>query len=147
MLLIRPFAGKLADQKGTAFVVYPSLAFNAVALLLIGKATAFWMILAASVSKAVGQGSGQPALQAASLKALPPEKSGVATSTFYMGGDIGQRLGPMIDGAVSDGFGYGAMFGAVAGLGRVFFALLARVQKREQGNAEVRQEPEMKSGS
>lgn len=134
LLLVRPFAGKLADKKGTGFIVYPAMVFDALALIIIGKATALWMILAAAASKALGQGSGQPTLQAASLKTLPPEKSGVATSTYYIGGDIGQGLGPMIGGAVSDSFGYTAMFGAAACLfafGMAFFALFTKAQKKK----------------
>lgn len=147
LLLVRPFAGKLADKKGTGFIVYPAMAFDALALLIIGKASALWMILAAAVSKAVGQGSGQPTLQAASLKTLPPEQSGVATSTYYIGGDIGQGLGPMIGGAVSDSLGYTAMFGSAAclfGLGMVFFALFTRQQKKKKADEEVTKQDQMK---
>lgn len=148
LLLVRPFAGKLADKKGTAVIVYPAIAFNALALFLIGRASALWMIITASVFKAVGQGSGQPTLQAASLKTLPPEKSGVATSTFYIGGDIGQGLGPMVGGAVSDNFGYTAMFSSAAclcGLGMVFFALFTRYRKKKNPETVIIKESQMKS--
>lgn len=115
LLLIRPFAGKLADRKGPKFIVYPAMVLDGLALFLLGRAQMLWMVLTAAVFKACGQGAGQPTLQAYALKKLPPEKSGVASSTYYIGADVGQGLGPMAAGAVVDGCGadsqgYGIMF-------------------------------------
>ena len=107
------------------------------ALLLLGRAGALWMVSLAAVLKAMGQGSGQPTLQAASLKLLPPEKSGVASSTFYIGGDVGQGLGPMLAGAMvgacgADSAGYGVMFtcaSLIFAAGLLGFALYRLKQK------------------
>lgn len=122
LLFIRPFAGKLADRRGARAIVYPAMLLDGLALCLIGTANSLGMILAAAVSKAMGQGSGQLTLQSKALKTLPPEKSGVASSTFYIGGDVGQGIGPMLAGQVVDTLGaestgYGIMF---CGSGAVF---------------------------
>ena len=122
LLFIRPFAGKLADRRGAKAIVYPAMLLDGLALCLIGTAGSLGMILAAAVAKALGQGSGQLTLQSEALKTLPPEKSGVASSTFYIGGDVGQGLGPMLAGQVVDTLGagstgYGIMF---CGSGVVF---------------------------
>ena len=53
-----------------------------------------------SVLKALGQGAAQPSLQAACIKKVGKERSGSATSTYYLGGDIGQGLAPMIAGVI-----------------------------------------------
>ena len=105
LLFVRPFAGKFADRKSPKSVVCPAMFFDGLALFTIGSAHSLKGILLAALFKAVGQGAGQPVLQAQAIKKLPPEKSGVASSTFYIGADIGQGAGPMLAGAAVDGFG------------------------------------------
>lgn len=116
LFIVRPLAGKLADRKGVSFILYPALILTAMESLLLGSANALWMVLLAAVVKAVGQGSAQPAIQSACIKMLDPSQSGVATSTCYLGSDIGQGLGPMIGGLISSNFGFGAMFYTIVGL-------------------------------
>lgn len=81
------------------------------------------MVLIAAACQAFGQGSAQPALQSACIKNLEPSRSGVATSTFYIGADIGQGLGPIIGGAISSNFGYNIMFYCCAGIVMVSMTL------------------------
>ena len=145
LLFIRPFAGKLADRKGAKAIVYPAMLLDGLALCLIGTAGSLGMILAASVCKAVGQGSGQLTLQSEALKSLPPEKSGVASSTFYIGGDVGQGLGPMLAGHAVDSLGagsegYGVMFcgsGCVFLLGILGYFVYCKVIKRSSCPSEI----------
>ena len=145
LLFIRPFAGKLADRKGAKAIVYPAMLLDGLALCLIGTAGSLGMILAASVCKAVGQGSGQLTLQSEALKSLPPEKSGVASSTFYIGGDVGQGLGPMLAGQAVDSLGvgsegYGVMFcgsGCVFLLGILGYFVYCKVMKRSSCPSEI----------
>jgi len=47
---------------------------------------------------------------------VPEDKSGVATSTYYIGADLGQGLGPMLAGAIASEWGYEVMFCACAGV-------------------------------
>lgn len=137
LLVVRPLAGKLSDRKNGLLLVFPAMLLDGAALLLLGRAGALWMVSLAAVLKAMGQGSGQPTLQAASLKLLPPEKSGVASSTFYIGGDVGQGLGPMLAGAMvgacgADSAGYGFMFtcaSLIFAAGLLGFALYRLKQK------------------
>ena len=131
LVFVRPFSGRLADRKGAAAIVFPALALDGLALFTLGLTGALPAVLLAAVFKALGQGSGQLTLQSEALKTLPPEKSGVASSTFYIGGDIGQGLGPMaagwlIDSLGEDSAGYGAAFAAAGCLflcGILFYAL------------------------
>ena len=62
---------------------------DGLALFILGRASGLTMIVIASVFKALGQGSGQLTIQAEALKKLPPERSGIASSTYYVGADVG----------------------------------------------------------
>lgn len=52
----------------------------------------------------------QPALQTEALRSVPPEKRGLASSTMYIGGDLGQAVGPILGGVVAEQAGYGTMY-------------------------------------
>ena len=88
----------------------PAFISAIIALVMIGCSySLIWFVIAA-VFKAVGQGMSQPALQTEALKSVPREKRGIASSTMYIDGDIGQTVGPMLGGVVADITGYGSMF-------------------------------------
>ncbi len=123
LLLSRMFCGKLVDRRGFSFVLYPGLVCVALALGLLSgasasNATAIFAI--AAVLKALGVGAVQPALQASVMNAVSPERRGAATSTFYIGADLGQASAPVIAGEVIDSSGYPSMF-------RVYILPLAAV--------------------
>lgn len=105
MFLSRPLAGKLMDKKGLYVVALPGMAITSISMFLFAVAGRFTggmfaAIMVSAVLKALGQGAAQPSLQAASIKKAGKERSGSATSTFYLGGDIGQGIAPMIAGII-----------------------------------------------
>ena len=51
-----------------------------------------------------------PALQTECIRTVGLERSGVATSTYYLGGDVGQGLGPMLGGMIAGSMGYEGLF-------------------------------------
>lgn len=110
LFFIRPISGKLYDRKGLSIILYPALLCSTLELLLLGHATALWMIIMAAVVKAFGQGTAQPALQAECLGKLGSERRGLASSTFYIGANIGQGFGPLLGGSIASSFGYKGMF-------------------------------------
>ena len=114
LIVTRPITGKLYDQKGIKFIMYPSVALAALSMLLLGKATSTWVVLLAGVLKALGQGTGAPSIQAHCLKKLGRDKAGVVSSTCYMGNDIGNTVGPAIGGLIASRAGYGSMFITIA---------------------------------
>lgn len=114
LIVTRPITGKLYDQKGIKFIMYPSVALAALSMLLLGKATSTWIVLLAGVLKALGQGTGAPSIQAHCLKKLGRDKAGVVSSTCYMGNDIGNTVGPAIGGLIAGRAGYGSMFITIA---------------------------------
>lgn len=110
MVLTRPVLGKVCDRRGISTVLYPAFLITSIAMLMIGAGNSIWLIYAAAILKALGQGSGQPALQTECLKQLGPKKRGLATSAFYVGSDVANGLGPVIGGIVVGGMGYSAIF-------------------------------------
>lgn len=112
----RPFAGRLQDRKGLSVILYPALVITAVSMILIGRTGSLWVILVAAVLKGIGQGTGAPAIQAECIKELGRERSGVATSTCYIGQDLGMIIGPIAGSFVYNSSGYSGVFntGAVA---------------------------------
>src|SRR5699024_8574862 len=97
-------------QQGLTLVVNISLIATALSMTLIGFAPALGLLLVASVLKSIGQGGGQISLQAECIKRVDAGRVGVATSTFYIGADLGQGIGPMIGGAISSTFNYTILF-------------------------------------
>lgn len=98
VFLVRPFAGKLMDRKGMRYTVYPGILACAASLFLLSFSHSLWLILLTGLLRALGQGSAQPSLQAGCINRVGRDRSGVATSTYFLGGDVGQGVGPMIGG-------------------------------------------------
>jgi MFS family permease len=100
LFLIRPIAGKLMDSKGLKYTVFPGMILTAISMFILGSSHSLWLILLTSLLRAIGQGAAQPSLQAGCINHVGRERSGVATSTYFLGGDVGQGIGPMIAGAI-----------------------------------------------
>ena len=110
MLVTRPLIGKLTDKIGLVYVCVPALFSNIAAYFIISNSTALWSFLLAAFIGAFGSGACQPALQALSMKTVTNVKRGAASSTNYIGMDLGNLAGPMIAGATAQSFGYVSMW-------------------------------------
>ena len=51
-----------------------------------------------------------PVLQAKVLNTVSEERRGAAASTFYLGADLGQAIGPIAGGMLVQGIGYANMY-------------------------------------
>ncbi|MBQ1523440.1 MAG: MFS transporter [Erysipelotrichaceae bacterium] len=116
MAAFKPFSSKVHDQKGIAYVMYPSFVVSAISFIVLAHSYTLVPVLLAAVLKAVSQGVGSPALQAESAKIAGEGKSGAAISTCLSGQDIGNAIGPVIGSAVIAQKGYGFTYYALAGL-------------------------------
>lgn len=138
LLFARPLSGKLLDKKELAFIAFPAYIISIIAAILLGASSALWMVLLASGLYALGQGSAQPAIQTTCVKKLGAERVGIATSTYFIGADIGQGLGPMIGGWVAGSFGFSSVF---FGGGAVLFIglLILYIYTKKTGNTKLGQ--------
>lgn len=123
--------GKLADRRGLSLAMYLGTGLMIVGFAILWKLSAIWMFALAAVIKTVGAGIVRPALQAECIKSVAPDKRGAASSTFYIGSDIGQGLAPGLAGQIvnSSGGNYGLAFGALTvplALSCVLFAVFHR---------------------
>ncbi len=133
LFLVRPFSGKLMDRRGIRWPVIPGMILTALSMFLLGWCNSLWMIMATGVLRAVGQGAAQPSLQAGCINYVGRERSGVATSTYYLGGDVGQGIGPMVGGFILESIagiqGYQATFcfcGALILIALVYFVIVCK---------------------
>lgn len=110
LLMIRPYAGKLLDQKGLNWIVYPAGILAILAMIVLSYSTTIFFVIVSAILRALGQGAAQPSLQAACIKKVGKEKAGIATSTFYLGADIGQGISPVIGGVIASMWNYESTF-------------------------------------
>lgn len=132
LFLMRISIGRIADKKGLTGIVNFSLIASAAAMVCIGRSYVLALLLIGAVLKAAGQGGGQISLQAECIKKVGPTRRGVAASTFYIGSDIGQGVGPVIGGTVAASFGCETTFmwtGVVLVIGLIIFNIYQKKQK------------------
>ncbi len=110
MLLLKPLSGKLLDKKGLTAVLLPSFIFAAAAMGILSKATTLTLFLAAALFLAFGQGAGQPSIQTRCVQLVDDSRRGVAVSTYYIGLDIGNGVGPIIGGQIAEKYGYSTTY-------------------------------------
>lgn len=137
LFVIRPVAGKLMDRKGIKITVLPSLLITASSMFILGRGTSLWIIILTGVLRSIGQGAAQPSLQAGCINEVGTDRSGVATSTYYLGSDIAQGVSPMIGGVVIGQFtgieGFRTLFdmcGILMLLALVFFFYVTRKKEK-----------------
>lgn len=133
MLLTRPTAGRMTDQKGSFAVIIPGYAFASVTMLILALAPNRWVIFLAALTAALGMGIGSPACQTECVKKVGPERRGAAVSGYYMGCDVANTVGPMFGGAVAGQFGCRTMYlgcAALLVLTLVLYLIYHRLDRR-----------------
>ena len=96
----RPFTGKMLDLRGDFVVMVPSMVSCALGYLLLGSVHSGFAIVFSGVLLALGRGVILGTIQTLAVMGVPPEKVGVATSTFFLFADAGSGLGPMAAGCL-----------------------------------------------
>ncbi|MFV5491654.1 MFS transporter [Acinetobacter sp. ASP199] len=106
MLLVRPWVGKFYDSKGPDAVIYPSLIFFALGLVLVTLVHNQWMLWLSAVFIGIGYGSLFPCLQTLAIQAVEKQRMGHAISTFFTLFDLGLAVGSVMMGIFIAQWGY-----------------------------------------
>jgi predicted MFS family arabinose efflux permease len=106
ILVSRPFTGRLMDNKGANSIMYPAIILFGVGLLLLSGAATSIPLLLAGALMGLDFGNMQSTTQAISVKVTPPERVGLATSTYYIALDAGLGFGPYLLGFIIPLTGY-----------------------------------------
>ena len=133
MLLGQPLAGRVGDAVGHRRMLRIALAGFAVMSVLCALSPEFWFLASARVGQAVFAAAIGPGVQALLRTLARPEDRG---RTFGFHGSIigiGAALGPVIGGALTEVFGWQAIF--LVNLPVVGWALLSSVRSDAGGDA------------
>ena len=137
LFLARLFLGRLSDRKSFAAVFYPGAALICLSFLLLAFCTRqapVFTLAAASILKALGVGTVQPAIQAGCVSSVPPARRGAASSTYYIGADLGQGGATAAAGGIIAAEGYSGMFFWAfipLAVSAILYFCYRRFQKRE----------------
>ncbi len=140
VLLVRPAAGKINDRFGLSAIMIPAFVLGCGGMLLVAGAKSVGPIVLAGVLKALSQGAAQPAIQAYSIRYLGKENAGVATSTCYIGQDLGNSIAPIAGSFVVSGFSFQALYTGYALLllaGGMGCYLLQRLLERKKARGKA----------
>jgi MFS family permease len=116
VFITRPSIGRRFDAKGENSVMYPAIVIFAVGLAIFAVANYGSVLLLAAAVLGLGFGAIQSCGRAITVKVTPLHRMGQATSTFYIFGDTGLGLGPLLCGLLIPLTGYRGMYGVMAGV-------------------------------
>lgn len=109
-IITRPVIGKMIDKIGFFLPGILSTLAVVATLVIISYSTNIVMFCIAGIFAGLGFGTGMGTLQTMAVAAVPPERRGVATSTFLFGLDMGIAAGAAVAGAIADTVGYASMY-------------------------------------
>ncbi|HWK23345.1 MAG TPA: MFS transporter [Ureibacillus sp.] len=110
IFVTRLFTGRLFDQLGENYVLYPSFICFAIGLLLMSQVQGAVQLLLAAVFIGAGFGTFMSCAQAICVKVSPKHRIAVATSTFFVFIDGGIGVGPFLLGFLIPNVGYQGMY-------------------------------------
>lgn len=122
LMISRPLFGRLSDRKGFGIAVIPGVLGVMLALFLLSQANTLPLFLIAGAVYGLCFGAAMPALQAMSVRHVPPYRRGAASATYTTGFDLGIGLGSIFLGTVAQATGYSRMY--LWAILPVFFALI-----------------------
>ncbi|OLN92381.1 MFS transporter [Staphylococcus saprophyticus] len=113
-LITRPVAGRLMDQKNENVVAYPAFIFLIITFLTLSITNNGWLLLIAGLCLGAGYGNISSCMQAIAIKVSPPAKYGIATSTYFIGLDLGLGFGPYVLGFFTSAVSYAQLYAIMA---------------------------------
>ena len=105
----RILAGRIVDSIGEKPIILTGAGFHFFSMLLLWPQTSILYYLS-GLFVGIGFGLSTPSMQAMSMRIIPPEKRGSATSTFQCAFDVSSALGGISSGLLVTLAGYRNMF-------------------------------------
>ncbi len=115
-LVARPLGGRISDRVGRVPVVTFGLSAMTVAMILLGSAESFGVVLASGLCSGLGLGSTQTGCFALALDRVPYEQQGGATAVLQLAWDVAGIVAGVVFGIVASSFGVAAIFWSSAAL-------------------------------
>lgn len=113
-LASRPVIGRFIDRYGYRVPSILACLGTMLTLVLIGLSNSAPMFACAGALAGVGVGAAMSVFQAMAVAAVEPWRRGVATSTYFIGFDVGIAIGSLLGGTIANALGYAAMYCVVA---------------------------------
>jgi MFS family permease len=110
ILCSRPITGRVFDRHGENPMMYAGLAILAAGMLLTGLARNGASLLAAAFLDGAGLGAVLSVTLSIGVKYTPPERLGMANSTYYIFLDAGLTAGPVLGGILVPYIGYAGIY-------------------------------------
>ena len=130
IVVTRPFIGRIFDQRGADYTVYPGLLLFFLGFLCFAAAESSAVFLASAAILGAGFGAASPALQTLAVASVAPARAGLATATYFWALDISVGLAAATLGLVAANFGYATLYGllcpAVLVLAVLFYTIWRR---------------------
>ncbi|WP_460151557.1 MFS transporter [Priestia megaterium] len=108
--IVRPFSGKIYDQKGHKYLIYPASICSIIGLILIAFAHSLTTFFIAAVLYGIAYSVMQPSFQAWAVSRVTPNKKGTANAMSLSSMDLGMALGAPVLGGVASLTGYREMY-------------------------------------
>lgn len=134
LLLSRPVIGFASRYVRSEMIMIPSMICFAMAMHLTAVSENLVSFLIAAFISAFGYGACQPLVQAMSIQSAGEGRSGVGSTTCFLGTNLGYLFGPAMGGFVAERSGYSTMYNCMiipvlVGMGIVIHII--RKKKRE----------------
>ncbi|MBP0968680.1 MAG: MFS transporter, partial [Oscillospiraceae bacterium] len=106
----RPLFGTLADKYGTDKILVVTLLALFVAMNIFARAHSFLDLVLYGIFNSIGYSATVSLLQALVMRVTPPSRRGAASSSTYIGSDVGLVIGNLINGSIAARYGYQTLF-------------------------------------
>lgn len=134
LIAARLFSGKVADQAGSGWVIYPGVLMVIASFVVLSFARSLPVSLVSAVLFGLGFGSVQPAMNAIAIQRVRPERKGAASAVFIAAMDIGMAVGSIAWGALSEQWGFALVYlfcASSAVLSLIVYVIIARTGGRD----------------
>ncbi|EGQ2872120.1 MFS transporter [Staphylococcus pseudintermedius] len=128
----RPFVGRILDRFHENWVAYPALVIFGVGILILAMAHSGWALLLSGALVGLGYGSMTAVGNVVAVKVSREDQVGLATSTFFIGLDVGVGFGPALLGMILPVIGYRMMYVAIGIILLLCIILYAFIHGRRQ---------------